>query len=133
MPIRAENRGLYPKDWKEISARIRFVRAGGRCECDGRCGREHEGGRCAALHGHPHPETGSTVVLTSAHVHGTTPDQCGDDDLFAACQRCHNRYDAPMRAAGVARRREEERRRTLAKAGQIAFELECATGRTVAR
>lgn len=122
MPIRPENRGRYPANWKEISYRIRFVRAEGRCECDGRCGREHEGGRCDARHGFPHPETGSTVVLTSAHVHGRTPEQCEDEDLFAACQRCHNRYDAPMRAAGVKARREQERRRVLDKAGQLAFE-----------
>jgi hypothetical protein len=108
-----------------ISLRIRFDRAGGRCECDGRCGREHEGGRCAAEHGKPHPETGSIVVLTTAHVHGTTPEQCGDEDLFAACQRCHNLYDAPARAAGIRSRKEAERRRILDKAGQLAFETAC--------
>lgn len=39
MPIRPENRDRYPADWRDISHRIRFDRAGGRCECDGRCGR----------------------------------------------------------------------------------------------
>lgn len=124
MPIRPENRARYPSDWKAISLRIRFERAGGRCECDGKCGREHEGGRCDARHGFPHPETSSLVVLTTAHISDEVED-CSDENLFAACQRCHNRYDAPKRAAGVAARREAERRRVLDKAGQLAFETAC--------
>ena len=38
MPIRSEYRFLYPIDWPQLSAAIRFRRAGGRCE---RCGRPH--------------------------------------------------------------------------------------------
>ena len=38
MPIRPEYRFLYPIDWSQLSAAIRFRRAGGRCE---RCGRPH--------------------------------------------------------------------------------------------
>lgn len=99
MPIRPENRARYPKDWKEISARIRFERAGGRCECAGECGGDH-GSTCAALHGEPHPDTGSIVVLTVAHL-DHEPENCDDDNLKAMCQRCHNRYDAAMRRAGI--------------------------------
>lgn len=40
MPIAPEHRWLYPIDWRELSALIRFKRAGGRCE------------RCARPHGH---------------------------------------------------------------------------------
>ena len=32
MPIRPELRALYPDDWPAISRRIRFERAGNRCE-----------------------------------------------------------------------------------------------------
>ena len=32
MPIRPELRALYPPDWPQISRRIRFERAGNRCE-----------------------------------------------------------------------------------------------------
>ena len=32
MPIRPEYRWLYPIDWPQLSAMIRFARAGGRCE-----------------------------------------------------------------------------------------------------
>ena len=98
MPIRDENRQRYPRDWHAISKRIR-ERAGGRCEF-----RDFAGRRCEAVNGQPHPISGSRVVLTVAHL-DHTPENCADDNLLAACQRCHNRYDAPMRAAGIRMRR----------------------------
>lgn len=132
MPIRPENRARYPKDWKAISARIRFERGEGRCECVGECGLKHPAGRCEARHGLAHPTTGSLVVLTCAHRAEPIED-CRDENLFGACQQCHNRYDAPARAAGVKARREErkaaERARIMQTADVIAFNLECETGR----
>jgi hypothetical protein len=38
MPIRPENRWLYPIDWERLSATVRFKRAGSRCE---HCARPH--------------------------------------------------------------------------------------------
>ena len=38
MPIRPELRPLYPPHWRELSSRVRFERAEGRCQ---RCGRPH--------------------------------------------------------------------------------------------
>lgn len=32
MPIRREHRFFYPIDWPQLSAMVRFHRAGGRCE-----------------------------------------------------------------------------------------------------
>ncbi len=101
MPIRPENRARYPKDWPALSRRIRFERAQGRCEW------------CGAVHGAPHPVTGSRVVLTVAHLNHQ-PEDCREDNLAALCQRCHNRYDAPVRAAGV-------RARRLAASGQLVW------------
>lgn len=98
-PIRPENRDRYPADWKQISYRIRFKRAGGKCEW------------CSAVHGEPHPETGSIVVLTTAHL-DHTPENCADDNLAALCQRCHNRYDAPVRRRGI-----------VARTGQTSMEM----------
>ncbi len=99
MPIRPENRDRYPADWPEISRRIRFGRAGGRCECTGRCGRVHYPPgchhlvpRCEARHGEGHPETGSKVVLTTAHL-DHTPENVSPGNLLAMCQRCHLAYD----------------------------------------
>jgi hypothetical protein len=98
MPIRPENRALYPAEWKAISARIRFERAKGRCEM--RIDRK----RCTARHGKPHPVTGAKVVLTTMHL-DHDPTNCADENLLAACQKCHNAYDAKTRAAGIRERR----------------------------
>jgi hypothetical protein len=92
MPIRAENRGRYPKDWAVVSRRIRFERAAGRCECHGECGRGTHTGRCPNVHGSPAYGAGSLVVLTVAHL-DHTPENCGDDNLRAMCQGCHLHYD----------------------------------------
>ena len=90
MPIRPENRHRYPKNWPTISRRIRFERAGGRCECIGECGR-HWGVRCWCWHGRE-SQTGALVVLTVAHL-DHTPENCDDANLRAMCQGCHLRYD----------------------------------------
>jgi hypothetical protein len=83
-------RHLYPADWKDISARIRFERAQNVCECGGRCDR-HDGA-CGARNRDPHPVTGSRVVLTVAHLdHDPTHNK--EDNLRAMCQRCHLAYD----------------------------------------
>lgn len=121
-PIRPENRGRYPDDWPAISARIRFERAGGRCECTGQCGTDHEEElsfgaavdllsgdedlakvfgdlrRCMAEHGRPHPVTDSKVVLTVMHLNHL-PEDCSEENLLAGCQRCHLRYDREHHAA----------------------------------
>ncbi|MFI0915472.1 hypothetical protein [Streptomyces abikoensis] len=92
MPIRPENLHRYPLNWPQISRRIRFERAGGRCECTGQCGLDHPGGRCPARHGEPHPDTGSEVGLTTAHLNHT-PEDVRENNLLAACQLCHLRID----------------------------------------
>lgn len=95
MPIRPENRDRYPKNWKEISAHVRFDRAGSLCECRGECG-AHDGW-CGAMHGKPHHDTGSTVVLTTAHL-DHQPENCDLDNLRAMCQCCHLNYDSEHHA-----------------------------------
>lgn len=97
MPIRAENRSRYPADWKAVRAAI-LLRAGDACEGS------PAWPDCRARNGAPHPVTGSRVVLTIAHL-DHTPENCDPANLRAWCQRCHNVYDAPMRAAGRAARR----------------------------
>lgn len=115
MPIRPENKQRYPSDWKAISLRIRTERAAGRCECVGECGVDHDG-RCTAENGQPHPVTGSKVVLTTAH-RDHTPEHVDDANLFAACQRCHLRYDAPHHAET----RAATRRAEIEGVGQLAM------------
>ncbi len=112
MPIRPENRHRYPKNWKEIRAQI-LDRAGHRCETAG-----------CRLKNHSHvlrfgqwfcPEDASRdrvsefkdnfplfrrvkVILTIAHL-DHTPENNDPSNLRAWCQKCHNQYDAPHRAA----------------------------------
>jgi len=86
----------YPDDWFNISNFIRFERAQGQCECTGECG-THEG-RCEARHKEPHPITGTTVILTTAHLGTDTGDKYDKMDvrpenLKAMCQRCHLLFD----------------------------------------
>lgn len=94
-PILPENRARYPKDW-HTAVRPRIAkRSKDRCECTGQCGEDHKG-RCKARNKKSHPVTGATVVLTVMHL-DHTPENCEDGNLLHACQKCHNRYDAPHR------------------------------------
>ena len=96
MPISPENKGLYPKNWKQISQQIRTERAESKCEF------------CGAQNGQPHPTTGSTVVLTVAHL-DHNPTNNNFDNLAALCQRCHNIYDGPHRARSRKDRQDKRR------------------------
>lgn len=110
MPIRPENRDRYPPEWADISKSIRFDRAGGRCECEGECGRGTHDGRCPNRHGEPAYGTGSRVVLTTAHL-DHTPEHCDPENLRAMCQGCDLHYDrdhhAETRAATAAATRSD--------------------------
>jgi hypothetical protein len=110
-PISRENQARYPKDWRDISNRIR-QRAGMMCES--------VPGQppCRAIHGARHPITGAVVVLTVAHL-DHQPENCADDNLRALCQRCHLRYDANHHARNAAKtRRDSKRTRELFEASE---------------
>lgn len=133
MPIRPENLARYPKNWPEISASIRS-RAGNVCEgcgiANGTLGaRRNDGVFLPAMPTGdnglkltwPAPgqiawcgsdDTGKArlkivrIVLTVAHL-DHTPENCDPSNLKAWCQRCHNRYDAATRRAGIKSRLRE--------------------------
>ena len=86
MPIKPENKGRYPANWKAIRAGI--LERAAHC-CEGSPAHPE----CRAANHQPHPETGSRVVLTVAHL-DHTPENCGPENLRAMCQRCHLKYDA---------------------------------------
>jgi hypothetical protein len=121
MPIRPSERARYPRDWKQIRARI-MKRARERCECRGECGDAHSehdrAHRCNAPHGVQivrdldlpvawveHAEGFAIdgfskpvkVVLTIAHL-DHTPEHNDPANLRALCQRCHLKYDAEHHA-----------------------------------
>lgn len=81
----------YPKDWKEIRAKI-LKRAKNRCEF------------CDAENYKPHWKTGSKVVLTTAHLDGDIKNN-KSYNLASTCQRCHLKIDLP----GKIKRRMEKR------------------------
>lgn len=97
MPIRKENLDRYPPEWPQIALAVKEA-AGWRCVGSPLYP------DCRAAHGAPHPITGAPVVLTVAHL-DHQPEHCDPANLRAWCQRCHNAYDAPMRAAGLKSRR----------------------------
>lgn len=130
MPIRAELKILYPSDWSQISRRVRFERAQGRCEA---CARPHGITITQLADGtwrapdqpvwrddrgeiRPHPTLLETfgarnklVILACAHL-DQDPRHNEEANLSALCGRCHLRHDA----AEHARRRRLTARARLA-------------------
>lgn len=96
----------YPANWDEIRESI-LKWANNRCE------------HCGAENHQPHPETGSRVVLTIAHLDNPDPMDCRPENLAALCQRCHNRLDAPMRAQHAKVTRREKKAAAARSAGQL--------------
>lgn len=108
MPIKPENKKLYPKDWPEIRERI-LARANNCCEF---CGVENrvQGYRSedgtfinVDLSSYVGPkakkeaEEAFKITLTVAHL-DHDPTNNNPANLRALCQRCHNQYDAQHRA-----------------------------------
>jgi len=125
MPIKAENRARYPKDWVAIAVSIR-ERAGHRCEFCGvpnyeLGGRSPEGvwhkalpvganslrlewpnpGDHALCSGYDKPLRIIRIILTVAHL-DHMPENNDPSNLKCLCQRCHNRYDQAHRKANAA-------------------------------
>jgi len=99
MPIKPENRTRYPSNWKQIRVEI-LERASHRCEGS------PDYPDCRAENGKPHPDTGSKVVLTIAHL-DHTPENCDHENLKAWCQRCHLWYDRHHHAQNAYETRRE--------------------------
>ena len=113
MPIRRDLRPLYPRNWRQISREVRFVRAGGRCQG---CGRPHgavlrclpdgrwldaERGLWRDARGRPARAPDlvewtrlrtTRVVLAAAHL-DHDPANNRLRNLRCLCQRCHLRHD----------------------------------------
>jgi hypothetical protein len=103
MPISKEKMARYPggsiysKEWKAFRTSI-LERAGNQCEGTP----QHP--ECRAENGKPHPDTGSIVVLTIAHM-DQDESHCDPGRCRALCQKCHNSWDAPHRRVNAAKTR----------------------------
>ena len=119
MPIRRELRTLYPPNWRELSARVRFERARGRCQA---CGRPHLVKLRCLPDGRWFDDAGkiwrdrrgrparwpdlveaarlrtTRVVLAAAHL-DHDPGNNRLRNLRALCQRCHMLHDRPHHLA----------------------------------
>lgn len=107
MPIKPENRAKYPprREWAVI-----------RDELKARAGDRREGSPkfpgCRAANGLPHPETGSKVVLTVAHLdhepgnNGVPGDR---PNIRVLCQRCHLAHDHAHHQLNAAATRDAKR------------------------
>ena len=115
MPVRRDLRCLYPPHWPELSRRIRFERARGRCQA---CGRPHLVWLRCLPDGRWFDEAARTwrnrrgkpcrwpdlieaaglrstrVVLAAAHLDGN-PANNRLRNLRSLCQRCHVLRDVP--------------------------------------
>ena len=103
MPISKDMAPRYPDDWARRRRFIIQYRAQNKCEW------------CSAENGEPHPDTGSIVVLTLAHVWNKAPESASLLNLACLCQRCHNRWDAADRRLSRIRKRLA----SLLQAGQL--------------
>ena len=116
MPFDAKR---YPKDWKNIAARIRD-RDGNRCKfCgvfNGAVGyRLPDGSFVQLAESVVDRRKIITIVLTVAHLGAEKPDgspgdkhdkmDCRNENLAALCQRCHLRLDVDEHAANASRTR----------------------------
>jgi hypothetical protein len=116
MPIKPENLGKYPKNWKtEIRPAI-LARAGNRCEwpgcdvLDGSWGIRFADGTFDSprLPDECHDYPGSRfvhIVLTVAHL-DHDPNNCDPENLRAWCQYHHLNYDARHHAESARQTRE---------------------------
>ena len=80
MPIKPQNKNLYPNDWKWISAQIRYGRAKNQCE------------KCGIKNGNKIEGKKGKIILTVAHL-DQDPTNNSFTNLSALCQKCHFSHD----------------------------------------
>jgi hypothetical protein len=102
------DRSRYPPDWDHRRA-ADLARVSYRCQGTPRYP------ECRAVHGEPHPVTGSRVVLTRGHLnHDASDDR--PENIRVWCQRCHLTFDAAHHAETARQTREH-------RSGQERLEL----------
>lgn len=92
--------------WREKSHRIRYVRAGGRCE------------RCGARQGSYHPVSGKRVRLVTAII-SNDPTDTRDENLICLCRTCQLAMEREKYIERRAKSADRMQRRLLIEAGQL--------------
>jgi len=119
MPIKPENKKLYPDNWKDISKYIRFERAENKCEVCGVDNYKHifrgiwKGDSIYLdMDGYVYNASNSSLILHNSELIGVSllsdkiikiiltvahldhdPRNNDHSNLKAMCQKCHNNYD----------------------------------------
>ena len=119
MPIKAENRGRYPPNWKELRAAV-LARAGNRCEgspaypdChvpngwyrNNTTGEITDDGMQVEAWDLVDGDSVTFIVLTIAHLEHDELETQDISRLRAWCQKCHLTYDAKHHAQNAAKTR----------------------------
>jgi hypothetical protein len=94
MPIKPENKKLYPDNWNQIRERIR-KRANDKCEWCGAINHSWINRYTRELCLQDEEYT-IRVICTTAHL-DHNPQNNEDNNLAFLCQKCHNNYDRPHR------------------------------------
>lgn len=128
MPIKPENKKLYPENWKEIREQI-LKRADNKCEF---CGVENYAEGYRDKEGQFIKSVGTQqeadeldgekiirIILTIAHL-DHNPQNNDPNNLRALCQKCRNNYDKEHR--------KETRKETLRNKNQMQLFTEVKNG-----
>jgi 5-methylcytosine-specific restriction endonuclease McrA len=123
MPIKPENKKLYPKNWSEIRENI-LARAGNCCEfCgveNGRLGWRGDDGQFHDVEKEicyydqfgekamREARAAFKIVLTIANL-DHNPTNNDPSNLQALCQKCHNKYDASHRSKNARKTRRDKK------------------------
>jgi hypothetical protein len=99
----------YPADWGDVIRPAIIARAQDRC-----VGSPAYPG-CRVLNLTTHPDTGSKVILTTAHLCRCAPKSGELSHLRLLCQRCHLTLDVELHAQHPA----QTRRKRSEAAGQL--------------
>lgn len=133
------DKSRYPDDWEAISRRIRFERAGGKCEWCGAPDGQHIRRYKANLGMWELSSADASedqewlkpvkVILTVHHAGVPKPDgspgdphdkmDVREENLAALCQRCHLRADIRIHVSNARETRARKKRENAAKVGQL--------------
>lgn len=124
MPIKKENRKLYPENWKSKIAPAVIIQANNQCQ---QCGapnhamiqrnRRKERWRYAEnYYGNGQWGDAIRVSLSACHI-DQNPENCKRDNLIALCQKCHLRLDQEAHNITAA----QTSRNQLIAAGQLSL------------